>query len=143
MAEAILRHLGGARVRAASAGEGGAFQELHPLALQCLRAHQVPTAGLHNKIWGEFFGISRPTVRVLITLGEVYASKAAWPPGTLLVGWPILDPALGPVDRDIDLRVAFEECYERLYLRIQDLLAHLHELDSAGNKPSSPEADRV
>ena len=122
MAEAILKSLAQGRVRAKSAGESTALDVVHPIALDCLRAHQIPTVGLHSKPWGEFFGLSKPPVRFLIALGDVYASKVNWSPNTLVGSWPTADPAElaghGP-----DVRSAFEESFATLHARIQRFLA--------------------
>jgi len=48
MAEALLRHLAKARVRAASAGDCPAAR-VNPHALECLRAHGIATTGLRTK----------------------------------------------------------------------------------------------
>jgi len=122
MAEAILRHAAQGRVHAASAGETAYPDVVHPMALECLCAHQVPTAGLRSKGWGEFFGLSKPPVRFLITFGEVYASKAGWSPNTLIANWNTPDPA-ALVGQEIDIRSAFEETYRKLHGRIQQFLA--------------------
>jgi len=122
VAEAILRHAAQGRVRATSAGEGSFLDVVHPVALECLHAHRVPTEGLHSKGWGEFFGLAKPPVRFLITLGEVYASRVNWSPNTLIANWNTPDPA-ALVGQESDIRSAFEETYGKLQTRIQRFLA--------------------
>jgi arsenate reductase (thioredoxin) len=122
MAEAILRHLAQGRVRAASAGESVTVAHAHPAALQCLRAHHVSTVGLRSKVWGAFFGLAKPPVRILIALEPVYASAASWPSDTIIANWNTPDPAA--LDAcEIDTQVAFEETYGALYARIGQFLS--------------------
>lgn len=121
MAEAILTHLAQGRMRAASAG--AVRHGVSPYALQCLRAHGIATQGLRSKIWGEFFGSYAPPVRFLIAVsGDLYATQAQWPEGTLIGHWIMPDPG-AVVGSDIDLRAAFEEAFGTLQARIQRFLA--------------------
>jgi arsenate reductase len=122
MAEAILRHLARERLRVASAGASGIPCAVNPYAIECLQAHGIPTTGLHSKAWGEFFGVGKPAVRFLITLCEIYAAKAAWPPHTLKTHWDTPDPAYA-VGSEVDIKLAFEEAYETLHARIQQFLS--------------------
>lgn len=121
MAEAILRHLAPQRVRTASGGEFPQ-SEVNPFALGCLRMHRIPTQGLRCKTWGEFFGLDRPSPRFLIALGDGYAAKAHWPEETLIGSWHMPDPG-AVAGSDIDMRVAFEEAFDRLDSQIQKFLA--------------------
>jgi len=123
MAEALLRHLVQGRVRAASAGATAAAS-VNPMALECLRAHGIPTDELFCKPWGAFFGYYGPPVRVLITLcdPDIYAAKAHWDQAavrTVKAHWPTPDPE-GAVGTD--LRRAFEEVFDTLEARIRCLL---------------------
>jgi arsenate reductase len=124
MAEAILRYLAQGRVRAASAGDTPAAG-VNPHALDCLRAHEIPTTELYCKPWGAFFGSCRPPVRMLIMLCEpdIYAAKADWDQEavrTVKVHWPTADPegAWGG-----QFHTAFEEVFITLEARIRRLLA--------------------
>lgn len=67
MAEALLNHLGNGRMRACSAGDR-IVRELHPLTLDCLARHGVPSAGLHSKSWELFFGLGAPPLDYIITV---------------------------------------------------------------------------
>jgi len=121
IAEAILKHLGVGRVRAASAGELP-YEDVNPFALECLSVHGITTTGLRTKMWGDFFGLDRPRVRFLIALCDHYAAKATWQEDTLIAHWHMPDP--GEVGgSEIDIRVAFEEAFGRLDLRIRKFLA--------------------
>jgi arsenate reductase (thioredoxin) len=121
MAEALLRRLGLGRLRAASAG-GVPHDNVNPFALECLSAHGIETTRLRTKMWGEFFGLDRQPIRYLIALCDHYAAKANWQEDTLIAHWHMPDP--GEVaGSDIDIRVAFEEAFGRLDLRIRRFLA--------------------
>jgi protein-tyrosine-phosphatase len=122
MAEAILRHFAWERWRAASAGASSMPCAVHPDAVKCLHAHGIATTGLHSKAWGEFFGVGKPPVRFLISLCEVYATQAQWPPYTLKVQWYTPDPAY-VVGSEVDIKLAFEEAYRMLHARIQKFLS--------------------
>jgi arsenate reductase len=121
MAEAILRHLAQERVRAASAGYSVA-DRVNSQALECLRTHGLATEGLKSKAWGQFFGLYRPTVRLVITLGDVYVAKVRWPRDTQIANWKMPDPA-DVVGSEVDVRVAFEKAFGTLDLRIRQFLS--------------------
>jgi arsenate reductase len=126
LAEAIVRHLAHGRVRAASAGERAA-ERVNPYALECLTAHHVTTSGLHSKMWGEFFGVNRPPVHVLIALGNPnsYAMGVSWNQAgvsTAKAHWPTPDPE-AIVGSATEVRLAFEEVFITLEARIRRFLA--------------------
>ena len=121
MAEAILAHLAQGRVRAASAGDVPHLQ-VNPHALECLRAHGIPTEELRSKVWGEFFGLCRPPVRFLIALTDVYAVEANWNEDTLIGYWNVPDPG-AVVGSEGEIRLAFDEAFAMLRTRVQMFLA--------------------
>ena len=124
MAEAILEHRAQARTRAASAGDIAARQ-VNPYALECLRVHGIATTGLRSKPWAEFFGLHKPPVRFLISLGEVNGDKLNWEYGggeLVRARWEMPDPAT-VVGSDTDIRLAFEEAFGTLESRIRKFLA--------------------
>jgi protein-tyrosine-phosphatase len=122
MAEAILRHFAQERFRAASAGASTMLCAVNPDAIECLQTHGIATAGLYSKAWGEFFGVGKSSVRFLITLCDVYAAHAGWPPDTLRTHWDTPDPA-DVVGSEADIKVALEGAYETLHARIQQFLS--------------------
>jgi protein-tyrosine-phosphatase len=132
MAEAILRHLAQDRLRAASGGASpdADLDPVHPFALECLRAHGIATIGLRSKAWGEFFGATKPPVRLLIALSDVYAAKADWPADTLVANWNTPEPA-DVVGHEVEIRLAFEQTHGTLHSRIREFLSlqleHLEE----------------
>jgi arsenate reductase len=126
LAEAIVRHLAQGRVRAASAAEEVA-ERVNPYVLECLAAHRVPASGVRPKPWGEFFGLDRPPVHVLIALGDpsAYAMGVNWNrPGvqTAKAHWPTPDPE-AVVGGETRIRLACEEVFALLEARIRKFLA--------------------
>jgi arsenate reductase len=125
MAEAILEHLAGGRLRAASAGDGLVSGQVSPYALEVLSKHGVATQGLRSKPWGEFFGQGKPAFRFLITLCQVEAARLNWECDSkrlVRAHWEMPDPAAlrGPA---IALQFAFDKAFATLECRIRKFLA--------------------
>jgi arsenate reductase (thioredoxin) len=91
MAEAILRHEGGDRYEAVSAGTNPST--VNPLALKALEEAGISTAGLYSKGTREFLG----KVRIQIAIIVCDKARASCPnvfPFTLqTLYWPFEDPA--------------------------------------------------
>jgi protein-tyrosine-phosphatase len=121
MAEAILRHRAEERIRTASAGESTA-DRVNSLALEILRAHGIATEGLESRAWGQFFGLYKPSVRLVIALSDVYAATANWPRDTQVARWNIVDPA-DVVGSESEVRAVFDEVFGTLDRRIRQFLA--------------------
>ncbi len=88
LAEAIMRHRGGVRFIARSAG----FRPLpapHPHTLALLAANGIRTDGLHAKGWDEFLAAARVfPIHVLVTLSEEARERCpAWPAPFDPYGW--------------------------------------------------------
>jgi arsenate reductase len=120
MAEAILRHLAHERVSAASAGDS-VTGRVNSRARECLRGHGIATEGLRSKPWGAFIGAYRPPVQLLVTLSDVLAAQASWPYNTQIAHWNMSDPG-DVVGSELDVRLAFEEAFAKLDLRIRAFL---------------------
>jgi arsenate reductase len=119
MADAILRHRGEERFRAA--GES-ITDRVNPLALECPRTYGIAIMGLKSKPWGQFFGLYAPTVRLVIALNAVYAGTANWARDTQVARWNTMDPA-DVVGSECAIRTAFDEVFGTLELRIRLFLA--------------------
>lgn len=91
MAEALLRHLGGARFRALSAGSHPAGF-VHDLTLETMRQMGVSTVGLCSKSWDEF---AETPIDIVLTLCDRAASQPcpAFPGLAARAHWPLPDPA--------------------------------------------------
>ena len=92
MAEAFLRHYGGGRVRAHSAGTEPAA-EIHPLARRVMAEKGLDLADHYPKDLGVF--LDRVPIRTLITVcgGAAETCPAAWPGVEERLHWATEDPA--------------------------------------------------
>lgn len=136
MAEALLRHWGRERFLAFSAGSTPRG-EVHPLTLEMLRRHRLPTEGLRNKSWDEFAGQGKADLDLVVTVCDQAAGEACpLLPGTpVQVHWGIPDPAAVQGSQEEQLR-AFREAYSALDTRVKLLTAlrddHFIHLREAG-----------
>lgn len=119
MAEAILRHVGGAKFESLSAGSRPAGF-IHPLAEKTLAGLRIPLGDQRSKSWDEFID-SR--IDVVITLCDSAAAEACpnFPGPAIRVHWGLPDPSFQPgteADRQqFALRVA-----ERIRAKIDGLM---------------------
>ena len=121
LAEALLRHKGGARFAAASAGYA-MLPEVDPLALRLLADESIPTDGLHTKGWSEFFESPRSIlVDIIITLSEeARAHCPQWPGDPVRVHWPVDAPLSASDDDQRDSK--FRKCFSILQNRVDALI---------------------
>ncbi len=121
IAEALLNREGAGRFRAFSAGSfpKGA---VHPMALEVLREHGLPTDGLRSKSWDEFAGPDAPQIDFVITVCDNAAGEVCpiWPGRPMTAHWGIEDPAA--VEGPGQLQ-AFATALRRLESRIASFLA--------------------
>jgi arsenate reductase len=121
LAEATLNHLPAARgrFRAFSAGSHPKGQ-VHPLALDLLRAEGLPIDGLRSKSWDEFAGPGAPALDFIITVCDSAAAETCpvWPGHPATAHWGVPDPAAveGP---EAQRTQAFREAYLALRQRIE------------------------
>lgn len=103
MAEALLRHLGGEKFQALSAGSHPAGY-VHELALETMRRMGVSTAGLYSKSWDEF--VATP-IDIVLTLCDHAAGQTcpAFPGPAVRAHWSLPDPAFAQGTED--QRMAF------------------------------------
>ena len=124
LAEALMNKLGAGRVQAFSAGSApkGA---VHPLALDTLVAHGLPTTGFRSKSWDEFADADAPAMDVVVTVCDNAANEACpvWPGHPATAHWSIEDPAAATGSRAQQGR-AFEETYRDLERRIQQFVLY-------------------
>ncbi len=119
MAEAILRHLGGDRFEALSAGSYPAGF-VHPLALEAMRRMNIPVTDPASKSWNEF---ATTRLDVVITVCDSAAAETCpiWPGAPIMAHWSLPDPAFhsGAEEERIEftMRVA-----RRLYAKIEGLV---------------------
>ena len=119
MAEAVLRHLGGDRFEASSAGSFPAGF-VHGLATETMKQLNIPMTDPVSKSWDEF---AETTFDAVITLCDAAAAETCpkWPGDPLKVHWSTRDPAchLGTDEERWELAVRVAE---RLRTKIQNLV---------------------
>ena len=96
LAEAVLRHIGGHRFQAFSAGSSPREnQRPNPLALTALQQAGISTEGLRSKNWDEFAATGAPVMDLIITVCDNAAGEACpvWPGHPAAAHWGYSDPS--------------------------------------------------
>ncbi len=121
LAEAILQKDGAGRFRSFSAGSFPKGQ-VHPMALEVLKAYGFPDKGFRSKSWDAFSGPDAPQIDFIFTVCDNAAGEVCpvWPGHPTTAHWGIEDPAAveGAGQRD-----AFLEALRLLRRRIELFLA--------------------
>lgn len=122
MAEALLNARGGGRFQAFSAGSHPKGH-VHPLALETLRRHAVPTGDPRSKSWDAFAAPAAPAMDFIITVCDNAAGEICplWPGRPVTAHWSVVDPAAveGP---EHTRRHAFDEAFRDLDERIRQFI---------------------
>jgi len=117
LAEAILTRWGRGQFRAFSAGSHprGA---VHPLALDLLNKHGLPTEELRSKSWDEFAVEGAPRLDFVFTVCDNAAAEVCpvWPGQPMTAHWGVPDPAAADSKRAPQ---AFRDAFNRLEARIR------------------------
>ncbi|MBP7936685.1 MAG: arsenate reductase ArsC [Phycisphaerae bacterium] len=94
MAEAVLRHLGGQRFLAASAGICPMGQ-IHPLAMEALRRRGLSFAGQSSKSFEDLLEVEQD---IIITVCDAAACviPPRWAGNPIVVHWGLPDPVTTP-----------------------------------------------
>lgn len=123
MAKAILTHLNTGSFRAFSAGDYPSSR-IESLALTCLAAHGISTAGLRSKGWCELIILDAPKIHVVITLCKEASTEQTpslpWHTPQY-AHWEIPDPMMADLD-SLARREAFECTFQLLKYRIEQFL---------------------
>ena len=144
IAETLLKHWGGRRFRAFSAGSHPKG-EVHPLAIAVLERMRLPTNGLRSKSWDEFVTPDSPPLDFVFTVCDNAAKEVCpfWPGQPMTAHWGVPDPATvegNPEERERAFYGAYRELDARIKiftsLRIDmlDRLTLQRELDAIGQK---------
>lgn len=142
LAEMLMNHWGKGRFRGFSAGSHpkGA---VHPLAIETLRTHHLPTDGLRSKSWDEFARAGAPPVHFVFTVCDNAASEVCpiWPGQPMTAHWGVEDPAAVEGTDEVKRR-AFQKAFRELDARIKifsslriealDTMVLQRELDAIG-----------
>jgi len=150
MGESLINHWGRGRFIGYSAGSHPK-EEVHPLALEVLRQHRMPTQGLRSKGWEEFTRAGVPPLNFVFTVCDCAAKEVCpvWPGQPMTAHWGIEDPAEAEGTEEVKLRAflrAFRELDARIKiftsLRIEllDGLALQKQLDAIGKVEGTTEA---
>lgn len=129
LAEAIVNHAGidragvdharGARFRGFSAGSTPRG-EVHPYALELLRALGMPTDDLRAKSWRAFAAPDAPVMDFVFTVCDQAAAEAppAWPGTPMIAHWRVPDPAAA-TGTELERRYAFRQAFIALERRLK------------------------
>ena len=127
MAEALLRHWGGTRFRAFSAGsQPKGFVD--PIALDIMRKHDLAVDGLRSKSWDEFAAAGAPEMDFVFIVCETCreATMPRLPGNPLRANWSVPDPAQA-VGTEAERTLAYREAFRVLESRIKPFVALRHD----------------
>jgi len=120
MAEAIMNQLSvnRGRFRAYSAGSHPKG-EVHPFALDLLRASGHDVSGLRSKSWETFAATDAPKMDFVFTVCDSAAAETCpiWPGAPIQAHWGLPDPAAA-AGSEAERRFAFADTYRMLSNRI-------------------------
>lgn len=118
IAESLLRHWGGDRFAAHSAGSDPTGH-VHPLALELLERVGLPTSDLHSKPLSHLTGTDAPAIDFVITVCDHAAEHCPLFPGRPVTAhWGLPDPAQVSGDRATRMQ-AFRRTQSDLERRIK------------------------
>jgi arsenate reductase len=144
LAEGLMTALGKGRFIGHSAGSHPK-ERPHPLALQTLAAHGIPTDGYRSKSWDEFAKPGAPALDFVFTVCDQAAGEACpyWPGQPMTAHWGLPDPAAvqgSPAQQEkafLDTFVALKRRIElmlALPIATLDRMALQHELKDIGGR---------
>ena len=146
MAESLLREIGKGRFNSYSAGSQPKGQ-VHPKALELLKAQRRPTEGLSSKAWEVFAKPDAPPMDFVITVCDNAAGEVCpvWPGQPVIAHWGITDPAAVEGSEEAQRR-AFSDACHMLLTRIRlftslplatlDRLVLKRTVEDIGRRPS-------
>ena len=126
IAEGIVRHRGGSKFAAFSAGSMPTGAP-NPFALAVLQQMGIDTGFARSKTWDEFAGDESSGVPVMDLIITVCANAAGetcpiWPGHPSTAHWGVPDPA-AVTGSDADKRAAFAVTFDQMSRRVDALLA--------------------
>jgi arsenate reductase len=120
MAEGILRHLGGTRVGAASAGTE--VTSVHPLAIQEMADREIDISSQYSKHMSDL--IEQRFDYVVTVCDNARESCPVFPGALERIHWSIPDPSAVQGEEQVRA-AAFKRAADDLTARIRDLLARI------------------
>lgn len=119
LAEALLGATGHGRFTAQSAGVAP-DQQVHPLTIELLDRHRLPTGTLRPKHWREFTGSDAPVFDFIFALDQFAADElpSEWAGTPLRSDWVIADPLAAAGNPETQRR-AFLRCYTEIEHRLR------------------------
>jgi arsenate reductase len=123
IAEGLLRHLGGDRFRAFSAGSFPTGR-VNPGAYPVLRSLGLDPAEFRSKSWDEFAGPGAAPIDFIFTVCDNAAGEVCpiWPGRPVTAHWGVEDPA-AVTGSEAEVAAAFAAAEGRLRRRIEQFLA--------------------
>jgi arsenate reductase len=123
MTEVALRELSNGQFQTFSAGSKPTGR-VNPFAIQQLANQGFNTEGLRSKSWDEFAAPNAPVMDFILTVCNNAAGEVCplWLGHPDTIHWGFTDPA-AVEGTDADKQRAFDEVYQQIYRRIQQLMA--------------------
>jgi arsenate reductase len=146
LAESLIDHWGAGRFKGYSAGSFPKG-EVHPLALDLLRALELPSAAMRSKRWDEFARPGAPIMEFVFTVCDQAAGEICpiWPGNPITGHWGVSDPA-AVAGSEHERRDAFRAALLALESRIKlfvslpidrlDRMAVVRKVDEIGRQRS-------
>jgi arsenate reductase len=123
LAESLIDHWGAGRFKGYSAGSFPKG-EVHPLALDLLRALELPSTAMRSKSWDEFARPGAPVMDFVFTVCDQAAGEICpiWPGNPITGHWGVPDPA-AVAGSELERRDAFRAALLALESRIKLLVS--------------------
>jgi arsenate reductase len=123
IAEAVINRWGEGKFIGHSAGSFPKGK-IHPIALELLQRHKLPTECLRSKSWDEFAAPQAPNLDFVFTVCDNAAGEVCpvWPGQPVTAHWGLPDPA-AVEGTDIEKWAAFRDTLRALERRIQAFIS--------------------
>jgi len=124
IAEGLMNSLGASRGFQAFSAGSHPKGVVHPLALQTLAHHRIPTDGFRSKGWEEFAQSGAPVLDFVFTVCDQAAGEVCpvWPGQPMTAHWGMPDPAAVEGTDEVKAK-AFLDTMVTMKRRIELMLA--------------------
>lgn len=122
LAESLMNHWSRGLFTGYSAGSFPKGQ-VHPMAVDLLKQHGMPTENLRSKSWNEFAAPGAPVMDYIFTVCDQAAGEVCpvWPGRPITAHWGVPDPA-AVTSSKTEQALAFREAFRVLEARIRYFL---------------------